>query len=116
MSERDVDSNSTGGDDCMGLLDVEGESFKVDTLISAEMRADLKVGEYKLSWNTESERWMRDQSYSWISRSGGRSGLGKWFQAIRTYVVVSHAERMQTQPHSPAKGTRRHQSKKQNEH
>lgn len=59
---------------------------------------------------------MRDQSYSWISRSGGRSGLGKWFQTIRTYVVLSHAERMQTQPHSPAKVTRRHQSKKENEH
>ena len=50
VSERDVDSNSTGGDDCMGLLDVEGRESKVDTLISTEMRADMKVGEYKLSW------------------------------------------------------------------
>lgn len=39
-----MDSNSTGGDDCMGLLDAEGRESKVDTLISAEMRADLKVG------------------------------------------------------------------------
>lgn len=50
VSERDVDSDSTGGDDCMGLLDAEGRESKVDTLISTEMRADLKVGEYKLSW------------------------------------------------------------------
>ena len=38
----------------MGLLDVEGRESKVDTLISTEMRADMKVGEYKLSW----EHWV----------------------------------------------------------
>lgn len=54
--ERDVDSKSTGGDDCMGLLDVEDRETKVDTLISTEMRADLKVGEYEVKLGTLSLR------------------------------------------------------------
>ena len=56
VSERDVDSNSTGGDDCMGLLDVEGRETKVDTLISTKMRADLKVGDYEVKLGTLSLR------------------------------------------------------------
>lgn len=45
VSERDVDSKSTGDNDCVGLMDVEDRETKVDTLISTEMRADLRVGE-----------------------------------------------------------------------
>lgn len=56
VSERDVDSNSTGGDDYMGLLDVEGRETKVDTLISTKMRADLKVGDYEVKLGTLSLR------------------------------------------------------------
>lgn len=56
VSERDVDSNSTGGDDCMGLLDVEGRETKVDTLISTKTRADLKVGDYEVKLGTLSLR------------------------------------------------------------
>ena len=56
MSERDVDSKSTGDNDCVGLMDVEDRETKVDTLISTEMRADLRVGEYEVKLGTLSLR------------------------------------------------------------
>lgn len=43
-STRVVETKSTGSGDRMGLLDVGERKVKVDTLISTEMRADLKVG------------------------------------------------------------------------